>query len=108
MDKVRPFKLIDANPFSFLRIFCRTKTLATLAASLFFMCFTEGKNLVNIFHVWMDNILGFPVTRKGVHVVLYGLFINASGAYAVPWMMKCFGGRGFTTTANLLNVLGLS
>ena len=44
----------------------------------------EGKNLVNLFHVWMDNVLKFPVTRKSVHVVIYGIFINLSGAHILP------------------------
>lgn len=104
-----PFKASDINPFSFLRLFTKSRPLRVLVTALFFHCCVEGKNLASLRSSWTNGPpLSWPVQKQSVVTTIYGVLGFISGKYLAPKLMRGLGARRFTSTTNILNVIGLS
>jgi MFS family permease len=104
---VRPFRFIDANPLSFLRLFTRGRTLATLALTVFFNCFAEGKSISSMMNGWlMGPPMRFPLKLQTLYTSLFGVAAFSSGTFLVPRMLKTFGPRRYTDVCNGVSALG--
>jgi hypothetical protein len=89
---VRPFSLASLNPFRFLSIVRAPRTLQTLAATLFFNFFAEGKNIISLIQVWMvGSPLHWPVGVQARQSVVYGIFMFVSGKVVAPKLIRSLG-----------------
>lgn len=107
--KVRPFKVSDVNPFRFLNLFTRSRTLTTVSLALFFHCFTEGKNLLPLTQSWINSTpLALSQAKQSAWTTLYGALIYVAGMKLVPKLTKALGSRKFTSMTNFFNTVGLT
>lgn len=108
-ERVMPFKLMDANPFSFFRLFSRSPTLRTVTLMLFFNCFAEGKNIVSLTQGWINGSpLAWSAQKQSAWTTLYGMLAFIAGVKVMPILVKKTGPRGFTSLTNCLNAIGLT
>ncbi|CAJ1405066.1 unnamed protein product [Effrenium voratum] len=104
-----PLSLAMINPLGFVRVFTEgTKALRKLVVITTLQMFLEGKNLSDAIQTWIRDKLQWSVNQVRNFMVGYGLLCTITGMSATPWMLKNLSPRGFTTTTNLLNLLGFS
>ena len=91
-SKVRPVSLASLNPFRFVAIAGAPRALQTLAATLFFNFFAEGKNIISLIQVWMvGSPLHWPVSVQTRQSVVYGIFMFLSGKIVAPKLIRSLG-----------------
>ena len=91
-SKIRPVSLASLNPFRFLSIVRAPRTLQTLAATLFFNFFSEGKNIISLIQVWMvGSPLYWSVGVQARQSVVYGIFMFLSGKVVAPKLIRSLG-----------------
>lgn len=97
-SKRRPFRLIDANPFGFLRLFrgSAPSTLRRLCASIGLGSLMEGKMTTDILMLTLRENVGFASTAINNYLAALGLVTFFSGRYLVRFLLKVLGPRRFT------------
>lgn len=91
-SKVRPVSLASLNPFRFVAIVRAPRALQTLAATLFFNFFAEGKNIISLIQVWMvGSPLHWSVSVQARQSVVYGVFMFLSGKVVAPKLIRSLG-----------------
>jgi MFS family permease len=104
---VRQFRWLDANPLSFIRLFTRSRALGTLALTVFFNCFAEGKAISSMMNGWlMGPPMHFPLPKQTLYTSLFGVAAFSSGTFLVPRMLSTFGPRRFTDVCNAVSAVG--
>jgi len=104
--KRKVFTMAGANPFSFLKLFGRDRTLDFLLGSTFFTIFAEGKNTSDLTQLWMQEQVGATIKQRTSYTTIFGGLMVLSGKKLVPAMMNTFGARMYTTLALLSGSIG--
>jgi len=108
-DRRVPFKASDVNPFGFLQLFSRSRTLRILAIALFFHSCGEGKNMAPLRAIWSDGPpLNWSLERQATAYTLYGAAGILAGKVLAPKLMVGLGTRPFTSITNILNALAFT
>jgi len=104
----KEFKLKDANPFSFLRLFQEDSRLIKLSfLSGMFHNASEGKNLADLHQSYSKQHVGLKDDVRWMVTSFVGLWVFISG-YVSRAAMKLLGGRNFTTMASCFRVVGMT
>jgi len=108
-ERRRPFKLSHVNPFSFLQLFRKSRSLRVLAAVLFFNCCSEGKNVIALMQTWMNGVpLKWDLKKQSIYSSLFGIIAFGSGSFLAPKLIAKLGPRMFTSSTNILNAIGFT
>ncbi len=102
--KRRPLVLHDMQPLSFLQVMRSSRTLFTLMCTTGLQTVTEGRNVNNIFSVYMQNDLRWTWDNINNFVGALGVSLILSGL-TVKRMLREMGLRSFTTFCNAANTL---
>ena len=108
-SKRRPFRLRDASPFGFLRLFFgqgSTPTLRRLCGAIGVGSLMEGKMTSDILMLTLRENVGWASTMINNYLAAFGVLTFFSGRYLVRFLLGILGPRRFTDVALALSACG--
>ena len=93
------------NPFTFIKLFqTKSAELTKLTWASFFMCFSEGKNIVDVSMNYIVNDCMCGEAEAAYMVSAFGGSMISSGMLSKA-MLKKMGARLFTTWSNVVTII---
>mmetsp|Transcript_18224 Transcript_18224/g.29639 ORF Transcript_18224/g.29639 Transcript_18224/m.29639 type:complete len:736 (-) Transcript_18224:23-2230(-) len=104
-EKRKPVDWVACNPFSFLTLFNKSNTVATLMGVILLQAFGDGRNIQEVNTVFMKRHLGWGRIKISNMIAAYGAAVMI-GALFVKKSIKTFGLKGHTSFSNFCQFLG--
>lgn len=107
-EKRRPLDVMQAiNPFGFYRVFTEgSRGLKKLVCCTTLQMSLEGKNLADLtISVWIKEHLQWGSVGIQRYIASTGVAQVLAGWYLVPYLMRKYSARGYTSFTNSTNIL---
>jgi len=104
-ESKKEFRLAASNPLAFLNLF-RTKTLASLTATLGLQSFGDYANIYDINNLYLKSEMDYGQQQVGTFAMSYG-FTQIAGGLIGQTTIKSFGQKTHTLIQNVMMIVGM-